>query len=742
MSILDPTEEEMDVGVLERETLEIDAKDRSDSPKNEDYVSLEGADVLPAAAIVNEETVEPGSPDQISMVDTEDALDLQAIIPSNLKRRVSGIYKSCTRPWELILRPDIDGNRPMRKVSGDFNRTTGSTQTYFGSFVMDSPMIGITSNLVTITGVIRTTWRTSFNRIKIQIPRHTIYQPAAAATVQFLTATNRKGSKYTCLYDNIYFRTVQLEQDYEVGVTPFRSYNTGSLPSGGPSRNLTVARSYAEAGILIQDTRRTNSIRTTEAGSDGKWSNAELHFAMQRNFSRWSNDAQWKVWLFHAMKHEIGPGLYGIMFDQKDKQRQGCAAFYQGVGGSSSVKLRDQLYVTVHELGHCFNLFHSFQKRYTTPPIPNRPAALSWMNYPGAYPGGGAAAFWASFAFQFDNLEITHLRHAFRNNIIFGGNNFGIGAALEDPQAFSDIIDDQSGLELTIDTDKTFALGEPVVIVSKLGLTDTRGKKVHRANQICPNTGCLQIAIQKPSGQVYAYEPPIELLVNVETTSLSMDSQPAIYNSSYIGYDKNLGQVFDQPGVYKIRAVYYSLDGSEVLSNITRVTVRVPISEEEKQAAELMLGDDQGMLMLLQGSESPYLKDGNEAIDTLLEKYPNNPLATYARLAKGSCLSREFKTIADDGAVTVRKANIDQATELLNSVVTDSKDDVGLDNISLNSTMTNLAKSQAENGKKKEAQQTLKQINSIFQEKKLNTLVLAQIKSQTDSILDSISKGA
>jgi hypothetical protein len=58
------------------------------------------------------------------------------------------------------------------------------------------------------------------------------------------------------------------------------------------------------------------------------------------------------------------------------------------------------------------------------------------MNYPPRYlPAGGGpggpAAFWDAFPFQFDDLELAHLRHAFRNDIIMGGNPFGTGAALE-----------------------------------------------------------------------------------------------------------------------------------------------------------------------------------------------------------------------------------------------------------------------------------------------------------------------
>lgn len=748
MSTTDPADD-LDVGVLERQPTETEAaktetelaKKTEEAAARAETTGAPGEPSLEGLLPVDITATEPGTQAMGASVAPAEGLITQPIEPISITRRVSGAYKSNTQPWELVLRVDTDGNRPTRRFSGDFNRTSGWTKSYFGSFIVDYPAIYTTATQVTIIGYAKTTWATSYNKIQVTIPRNTIFQPPATATVQFMTASNVKGAKYSCAYDSGYFRTVQLEQDREQDVTPFISYNTGSLPSGGPARTLTVAKAYAEAGIGIQDTGMSNIINTSAAGPDTKWNNSELHLAMQNNFSRWRNDPQWKVWLFHANKHVNGPGLYGIMFDQQDKQRQGCAAFYQGVGGSTATKLRDQLYVCVHELGHCFNLFHSFHKTYMIPPMPNRPAALSWMNYPQNYPGG-SGAFWSAFPFQFDTLELIHLRHAFRDNIIMGGNPFGIGAALEDPRAFADVVDDQSGLELNVRAPKSFAFGEPVYIETKLGLTDTRGRTAHIGKQLDPNCGIVQFAIQKPSGQVYVYEPPIEQCILPEATSLDMKTMPAVYNSSYIGYDKAHGQIFDQPGTYKVRAVYYALDGSEVVSNIERINVRSPLSQADQEAAELMLGDEQGMLLYLSGSESPYLQNGNDALDLMLDKYGDHSLATHARLAKGSCMAREFKTIDENFKVSVRKPDIDSATELLGSVVTDSEGVEGVDNITLNKTIDLLASCQAECGKKKEAQDTAKQLYSVFQKKKLNPLVLNQIKTQSEELKQKIQQAA
>jgi hypothetical protein len=447
---------------------------------------------------------------------------------------------------------------------------------------------------------------------------------------------------------------------------------------------------------------------------------------MEKHFSLWKDATQWKVWLLHAMRHDLGPGLLGIMFDQKGKQRQGCAAFYQRIAGTDSVKLRDQLYVSVHELGHCFNLFHSFHKKYMKPPMPNRLSALSWMNYPKSYPGG-AGAFWNAFPFQFDNLEVIHLRHAFRNNIIIGGNPFGTGAALEVSEGYTDSLEDQSGLRLELEAPESVALGQPVVTEIKLYVTDPRGKRVHK--DLHPNYGFVQVAIQKPSGEAIAYEPPIEHCVEVETTMLDIDN-PSIFESAYIGFDKERGCFFDQPGTYKLRGAYYALDGSVVLSNVLTLRVRTPLSSADDEVAELFVGDEQGMLLYLLGSDSEFLASGNKAFDSVLEKHPKHPLAVYAQLVKGYNLGREFKSITTDYQVKLRKTQHDKVNKLLSGVVDASEADRGVDNITLNMTMRYLAGAQKEAGDQEGAKKTMDRMVRIFQKKKLRPHVMKLIESQ------------
>ncbi len=416
-----------------------------------DNLSLEEMDGQIALADGVGET-RGGDPSQGDAADGADASADAAISFHSLLRPVSGRYRNTTGGLQLELRVDVDRTRPMKRVSGDFFVTSGSTTSYFGSFTVNSPSITSTATELTIKGLGSFTWAAGAPVIQVTIPRRTIFQPQAPATLRFFRTNGTPGAVYVCAFESIYFRTVRIETDRvsDVSTPVLASYNTGSLPSGGPARSLSVVSAYAEAGIQMIPTAGSNVINVAEAG--GTWSNAELHASMQQHFTLWRDQPQWSIWQLVAQNHEFGSGLYGIMFDQQGKQRQGCAVFHAGIGGTTADKLRLQLYTYVHELGHGFNLLHSWQKSLANPPALNRPAALSWMNYPWYYPfgnsSGNAAAYWANFPFQFDNEELVHLRHAFYNNIVMGGNNFITGSALG-RDVLADSLRDDSGLTFT-----------------------------------------------------------------------------------------------------------------------------------------------------------------------------------------------------------------------------------------------------------------------------------------------------
>jgi hypothetical protein len=627
----------------------------------------------------------------------------------------------------------------MKRVSGDFFQTSGGTTSYFGSFVVAAPTVKVTATKIRIEGLGTFTWSAAAPFVRVTIPRVALYSRQRPATVQFITPPSTPGASYLCPFVSAHFRTIQWEQDSVAGAVPFVSYDTGLLPqpSSSPARVLTVPRAFAEAGLQLQAAGVPNVVPVTGAGADTLWTDSELHNAMVQHFSLFANVPQWRVWLLVATAH-VG-GYRGIMFDYSDTfQRQGCAVFYDAIKGEDPANQRAQLRTYVHELGHAFNLLHSWQKGLADPPQPLGPNGgfgdLSWMNYPQNYKPdpmapGGTAAYWADFPFQFTDSELVHLRHGFYRNVIMGANPFGKGAAEIGAELFEEPLADESGLALELRSKGTFEHGEPVVVELKLSTTDLRGRETHA--YLHPRDDFTTIAIRQPSGRTVAYQPLLRRCAD-ESRTIRLDPERAIYDSAYIGYGKD-GFYFEQPGRYALRGQYVASDGSRVISPVAEIVVRPPTSREDLEVGELLMGEQQGQLLYLLGSDSPALEQGNEALDELLAEHGDHPLAVYARLLKGVNAQRDFKDLTPEKELQVREAKPEESIELLTAVEQASTKDEGVDNITLNLAMRTLARAEAKAGKPRAVTQVLNRMVKVFDEKGVRPEVLDTIREQADA---------
>jgi len=666
------------------------------------------------------------------------------------RRYVKGRYRSTSGSWLLTLRVDVDGSRPTNRISGDFFSVSGATTSYFGSFVLQSPSITKTATQVRVEGTGTFTWPAGAPKIRLTIPRAFVFQPPKPATLEFLTTSNAAGATYLCTYESTFFRTVAYEQDSVAGVVPFLSYDTGSLPQppGSPARTLSVPGAYAEAGIELLTTGGANVVPGTDAGANALWSDSELHASMENHFSRFANAPSWQVWMLVATSHE--GGYRGIMFDYADAfQRQGSAVFYDAIKGTDTASQRAQLRTYVHELGHAFNLLHSWQKDLGTPPAPlgdnHGLGDLSWMNYAWKYQPsqgpGGEPGYWSGFPFQFTDNELVHLRHGFYRDVIMGSNSFGTGAADVDPDLFDTPLVDHSGLALDLRTAKPgFAYGEPVVVELKLSGTSLNPRDTH--GYLHPNDDLVSIAVQQPSGATKVFRPLLRHCVDEDRTIGLGVATPSLYDSAYIGFGQN-GFLFDTPGTYRLRASYVAGDGSRVLSPVLRLRVRPPATAADEAAGELLLGEEQGKLLALLGSDAPRLQNGRDAITTLITEYAEHPLAVYGRMVEGVNEQRQFKQLTADKKLHIREANGAAAAALLAEVATASADDAaGVDNITLNMVLRTQAKAEAKAGNTERASQVLDGMVELFENKGLNPLVVENIKAQAQETRSAIEQEA
>ncbi|MCU0403228.1 MAG: hypothetical protein MUE99_01680 [Chitinophagaceae bacterium] len=725
------------------------------TPDPNPFVNESSSDVNPANLIestrggVGHEPKDPGMeapPDDISYPEDRLGVSADTFTPIGdriitlekhkwylARHLVSGSYIGSQASWRIELRVDIDRPGALNMVSFDFFQV-GSSTTYWGSFRMNSPVIQYTSTQATIEGALTGTRSMWANRARIVIQRNLIVQPAASAIIT-LMQNNSAGASYTCNFQSRYFRTVLLETDVENGTTLFGSYNTGTFTNPGPTRTLNVVSAFQEAGVDMVYTGSNNTINTSEAGGDSKWTETEMHASMVRHFSVFRNLPQWAVWCF-AARRATSSTLLGIMFDylsSNKPHRQGCAIFQDTLANyhSGSDYTRNQLYTYVHEIGHAFNLLHSWDK--------SRPDSLSWMNYPWKYDQrNGSGRFWANFTFGFDRDELIHLRHGYYNNVIMGGNDWAVGAGLEAPHSHADdfaleISDDQTGLKLELEpVKKSFVLGEPVVVEIKLRTKDKDGRVVN-AN-IHPKYEQVRVGIMKPDGRVVAYEPVGHNCMAEKVEKLD-ENKETIYASAYIGYGKH-GFYFDVPGIYKLKAAYRTQDGSLIQSAEVKIRVKSPLNATEDAIADAYFHDDVGMLFYLLGSDSPSLQNGNDLLKEVSSKYAKNPLSVYADFILGSNEAMTFKIVdPETNGLIVRKRDVQGASAHLEKVFAESAGAGGIDNITLNWAYRQLADGMLKEGNDKGAKDLLKKMEATFKAKKLKPAVIAFIKKQIESLL-------
>ena len=286
-----------------------------------------------------------------------------------------------------------------------------------GSWILKSPDVKTNELGVEIQGT-AIEWNNtdSETQIWIRIPRNEPRLLLALVTLDDgLTV-----STYQCKWQSYYFRDVALQIDVckSVNFEPvLPKYET-------PQGTLTIESVYADAGINVTINTQKNLIKD-EARA---WTPAELHQAMEDHFTELSGSPQWKLWGLIAGRFQK-PNVAGIMFNRAElgsslPERRGFAVFrehasFEGLKPDELEMLRIEasrkyLYTFIHEIGHAFNLRHSWEK--------DRHDALSWMNTDANYDKrNGQGSFWREFVFQFDYDEHVHLRHGKRALVIFGG---------------------------------------------------------------------------------------------------------------------------------------------------------------------------------------------------------------------------------------------------------------------------------------------------------------------------------
>ncbi|WP_330286138.1 hypothetical protein [Streptomyces sp. NBC_00576] len=548
------------------------------------------------------------------------------------------------------LRVDVDGPAPTMTVSGTIWRLTSGRLTWIAK-VRKEPNGSYTGPIGYRDG--NTSLRPG-TAIRLRLTGNPPLQHMGALVTFLRPDAPDEVARYS--HVTPHFREVGIEYDrvsdaeqtdeYELHDHPVR-------PADLPNIKLTVEDAFSRQGIHVTRTRGSNVIPLS-ASVNGTWSDIEMHDAMQQHWSEWKPGpsgqglAQWQVWTLFAGQHDMGPGLGGIMFDDiGTAQRQGCAVFSKSFISEQppndpdpeAYVRRMRFWTAVHEIGHCFNLAHSWQKSLPTPWIPLRdePEALSFMNYPHRF-NGGPQAFFSDFRFFFSEDELRFLRHAPARFVQQGNIPWFDHHGFEQARRSAGT----GSLELTLRFNRSadregayrFAMLEPVI--GELKLTNTTGvpAMVDRATLRSDN---LSILVQREgTTEARVVQPYLRYCLRPEPVLLQPNESlyEQVVLSSGLG-----GWQISEPGAYRVYAALRAAhdgaspsadgaSGGQILADPITVRVKRPASREQERLADDVFTDTVGRVLALGGSR--VLDDANDVLREVTERIPDAAVAKHS----------------------------------------------------------------------------------------------------------------
>jgi hypothetical protein len=557
-----------------------------------------------------------------------------------------------------------------------------------------------------------------------------IFVDQRSATVTFSGGGQTAFSR-TYRWTSSSFHPVEFEFDHTSDANPVYAIDTHAhpnRPASLPSENLSIEDVFARAGFAVTKSSGDSVVPIGGAGANGTWSDAEMHDAMQT---------------FWAALHEQGTSLGGIMFDDiGPNHRQGTALFTEafikdapaGDAAPDAWVARMRFWTAVHEMGHAFNLAHSWQKSLGTPwiPLSDEPEARSFMNYPYNV-SGGQAAFFADFPFRFSDPEMLFMRHAPARFVQMGNADWFDHHGLE--QAELDGAPSTYGLEVRVNRDRpVFEFLEPVTLEVKLTNTDTQPKLL--PSTVLDPQGVLVILKQKgkPARQWLPYARQCRKLdMTVLQPGESMYEALPVF-AGLNGWD------ISEPGVYQIQ-VAVNIDGQVVTSGPLQLRVAPPRSWDEEDVAQEFFSEDVGRTLSFAGTA--VLTSANEVLRDTVERLPQTRAAIHAAAALATPLAKDYKVLvipeaqaatkgvaAAGGIIEQRPARVGESVKLLKDSMTTPEAAETFGHITFRRKVEAANKALASSGAVEPAAVMQKSLGDILGERGVLPSVVAEVAEQ------------
>ncbi len=596
---------------------------------------------------------------------------------------LSGLYLASNRKDDLRL--DVDGTHPQMTVSGNL-RPSIHTRSYWIAELqpdLDNTWSG------PVWGRYGDTGQFPYDLVSITV---TPGQSAIGhlAEVTFFVAGIARLTK-TYRYRSKGFRPVEFEFDRVDGVEPALEIGTHDHPNRPPtlpSETLTITGVFDRSGFDVRQSGGSGNVPLSGAGANARWSDAEMHDAMQAHWSRFGNQSQWAMWVFFASLHESGTGLGGIMFDDiGPNHRQGTAIFNdsfisqhpQGDPAPVAWQERMKFWTAVHEIGHGFNLAHSWQKSLGNSwiPLTDRPEDRSFMNYPFNVTGG-QKEFFSDFEFRFSDEELLFMRHAPFEFVQMGNADWFTNHAFEQANIYDEC---PFSLDLRVNRgDTSFEFLEPVTLELKLRNNSTDPVMVDE--HLLEQSEAMTVVISRngrPSRQFIPFARRC-----FKSKGQCLEPGKSMYAALNVSTGIN-GWDISEPGVYAIHVALRLNSEEDVASNSLQIRVLPPHTREEEVIAQDFFSEDVGRVLSFSGSR--YLTRATDVLRSITEELSDYRVATHARLALASVLTQQHKLLKTENSVVratsieIKEPDFDEAANLagdsLTSALASTLDTIG-----------------------------------------------------------------
>ena len=413
--------------------------------------------------------------------------------------------------------------------------------------------------------------------------------------------------KFSMLWVSDFFRRASVELENVTGGALVSSFGANDFPSVYNTVGWNVTVTNGDANLAVP------------AGVSGTdpWSNAELHAFMVANRNVSTNlDTNWRVYYVAVPFDSSAPsGLFGIMFDQLDDEREGACNFVNNFSGAHNDN-RARLRSACHEVGHAFNQQH--------PPVEGLASDNSIMSQSGPVKTvieGAGGTYPDDINFAFNEHNRHHLIHSPDVVVRPGGEDFEFGHSIGfAPEATDNA--DAVGVQLRLTASTThLKLGEPLTL--KLEIKNTGDEVVPVPENIGTAFRTVEITVRKSGDEARPFRSFVMMCDGHPQQGLKPGQSVVVEEVVY--WDRE-GCVFDAPGAYSIFAtVVWEVVGQPFAAKAdVDVFVDYPVSEADNAVAALLLNNEVGKYVAL-GGNAFHLKEAVARIKSASEIGSKHP---------------------------------------------------------------------------------------------------------------------